>query len=142
VQVFQHQDEWPLGGERFHGFGHLPQHPFPCRPESPTLQHFEVGGTEEGGHLHQPTRGMLAQERYEVLPLWPPTQPSEGLQHRQISFSSPILFDALSVTDPQRPLGPHALYEGFYQSGFANASFPGHESYLPLALQGFYQPPL
>src|SRR5262249_23862044 len=72
----------------------------------------------------------------------PPTQPSEGLQHWQISVANPILFDALPVTDPQRFLARCPRYEGLHQGGLANASLPGHEAHLPLAPQGLCPPPL
>jgi hypothetical protein len=83
---------------------------------------------------------MLAQERQKTLALRPSTQPSKGLQHWEIGFSSPILFDALPATDPQRPLATHALDEGLHQGGFANTSLPRHEAYLPRAPQGLCQP--
>jgi hypothetical protein len=142
VQIFQHQDEWPRGGQRFHGLGQLPQHPLVRRPEPPPLERVELGRTEEGGHLHQPARGILAQERYEALACRPPTQPSEGLQHWQISVSNPILFDALPVTDPQRFLALRPRYEGLHQGGLANARLARHEGDLPLALHRFGPPPL
>jgi len=67
---------------------------------------------------------MLAQERHKTLALRPSTQPSESLQHWEIGFSSPILFDALPATDPQRPRATYAFDEGLHQGGFANTGLP------------------
>jgi hypothetical protein len=44
------------------------------------------------------------------------------------------------VPNPQRPFASHARYEGRHQGGLANASFPGHETHLPLALHCFCPP--
>jgi hypothetical protein len=83
---------------------------------------------------------MLAQERQKTLAFRPATQPSKGLQHGEIGFASPILFDALPATDPQRPCATYAFDEGLHQGGFANTSLPRHEADLPRAPQGLCQP--
>ncbi|MBI3304449.1 MAG: hypothetical protein HYZ72_20495 [Deltaproteobacteria bacterium] len=44
-------------------------------PQDLTLQRFQLGRTEERGHLHQPRRRILAQQLNEALAAKLATQP-------------------------------------------------------------------
>ena len=66
-------------------------------------------------------------------------EPPKRLQHGQIGFASPILLDALPLTEPDRLCRRHLRHKGVDQGGLANARLASQEDHLSLARLG---PPL
>src|SRR5262245_46683773 len=73
------------------------------------------------------------------LPLFS-TQPPDGFEHWQVSFTRPVLFQALPSTYPDAPRGRYAPRERVNQSGLADAGFSGNEYDLTFSSERRLQP--
>ena len=80
VEIFKDEDQWRLGCERLEHFGKLAQHALPRGPLQLLLQLLPVCRRQQPRHLHQPGRGLLAQQGPQARPRWAATELSQGLQ--------------------------------------------------------------
>ena len=133
VQVFEHQHQRLPGSQQFQGLSQLPQHPFPRCPDHAAPQRLQVTGTDQTRHLHQPGRGLLPQERHQLLPTGSPAQAPQCLQHRQVSLPDPVVLDALPAPDPQGSIGCNLCYKCFHQRGLAQSRLARDEDDLAKA---------
>ena len=136
MQIFEHQQQRLSGGQQLKGLGQLPQHPLPGRTGNAALQCLQVGSTDQAGHLHQPGRRLLLQQRHHLLPVGSPTQAPQGLQHRQIGLPCPVMFDALPAPDPERPIRLQGREKRIDQRGLAESRLPRDEEQLAYSSQG------
>ena len=136
VQVFEHQQQRLSGGQQIKGLSQFTEHPVPGRTGNAAPHYLQIGGTHQAGHLHQPGRGLLPQERHHLLPAGSPTQASQRLQHRQIGLPCPVMFEALAAPDPERPIRLQGREERIDQRGFAEPRLPRDEEELAYPGQG------
>ena len=99
---------------------------------------------EQGRHLHQPRRGLLAQQLDEALSLSLAPEPPEGFQKWQIGFARPIVFDALPLSQPKLVF----VFVGktsqkcAHQGRLAYPRLACHKDYLAFSIQGFLPVPV
>jgi hypothetical protein len=78
VQIFEAEDERPLGRESFDRFSHLAQHPLVRRLLHLTLESLKIICFEQGRQLYQPRRRILAEYFDQLFPLCISAEPSQG----------------------------------------------------------------
>ena len=82
MEVLEHQHEGPLGdGEHLERLSHRAEHPLPGRPQASLLQGLEAAATYQPGHLDQPGRRALRQQRDDRLTPGLSAQPPERFEH-------------------------------------------------------------
>src|SRR5207249_7066453 len=121
---------------------HLPQHPLPGRSLDLSLQCLEVGIAEQRRHLHQPSRGMLAEECDDALAAGFPAQPSQRLEDRQVSLTGPVLLATPPTRYPRRPRLGDLLEEGIHHRRLPDSRLARHEHDLALAAERLLLPAL
>jgi hypothetical protein len=135
VQVLEDKDERALRAGRFQRLGHLPQHPRPCAPQCPPLEHGQVVGTGQRGHLGQPRRGEAGQEGHQRLAVVA-AQAGQGIEDREVRLGGPPVLQALATGNGEPFDPPDPFRERVDDRGLADARLPGHEHQLALAAGG------
>src|SRR4029450_8087071 len=92
------------------------------------------GGAEQAGQIHEPARGILAQQGHELAPVWALPEAPEGLQHGQIRLPCAVRLDTLPVPHREILSGCCPGEKCRHQGGLADTWFPRDDPYLPGAL--------
>src|SRR5215510_1918474 len=136
VQVFEHQQQGRVNGQRVHHLGKLAEHAFARGALQFLTEQLAVLGPQEPWHLHEPGGSTLAQQRDELLAARRPTESTKRLQDRQISFARTVLLHTLPVCQPYRGVGGDLRCKRLDYGSLTNPRLPSHPDDLALSLAG------
>ena len=99
VQIFEHDDQRRLGGDRLDRLGHLAQHAFAGGARPLPLQRLALGGRQQRRQLDEPGRRVLPQQLDDARAVRRSAEPRQAVEHRQVRLAGAVLFEALAAGD-------------------------------------------
>jgi hypothetical protein len=115
VQILQHEDERPVGRQRFQRVVHLPQHPLGRRAEHLALQRLPLARGHEPRHLGQPERRHASQNADHALAARLTADIAQRFEPRQVGFGHAVVLGTLPTRQPQAASASDSRDEGIHQ---------------------------
>ncbi len=133
MDVLEEDRRRVVGGEGLEHLDDLAQHAVSRDAEHPCLEHLELGGVDEPGHLGEPGRRPGAKRVDEPCAVGSSAEPPESLEHGHVRLAGAAVLDALAP--PDRHGRVEAREERPDERGLADARLAAHEHEPPLALR-------
>ena len=134
LQVFQHEQQRSLSGDRLQCFTELAQHALTGRAHDFAMQDLAILPREQRRKLCHPSRRFCEEDLDDGFGPGTAAQSSQRLEDRAICFFVSISFYALAIRDANGvPRERSLLSEYFCQCALTDAGFPGDEHDLPFA---------
>ena len=139
VDVFQHEHEWHLGGQRLERLGHLAEHPLPRGAEDLSLETIAVGRRNQRRHLGEPGWRSASST---VMTLSPSARrPSRPRASSTACSSHPRREDRAEPARRRHAPTFQPLDEQVNECGLAHARLAGDEHDLSLAFKSQVKAP-
>jgi hypothetical protein len=138
VQVFDHQHQRLVGGQRVDRLAELTKHALAIRNRLESRRRARRF-RPDSRHLHQPRRRPSLEHLWNTVADVLGRETTEKVEDGKVRLAPRGQFDALPPTDARTARRPRVLDKVFEQRRLAKAGVTGHEHGLPLAAPGAAQ---